>query len=88
MSHNNCPQGSEPFSFEYQQKTKHGIFMHTLLIEGFACMKEDKPEADIDRVYLNNEDVKPLLEVNGGMTLIDIEATKYVTELLEQKQAA
>ena len=66
-----CPNGSHPFEFEFKQYSHKGEFIHTLLISGFGCKKQGYYDADIDLVLMDNVSIKPLLEINGGMILLD-----------------
>lgn len=77
--------GSRHFMFELPQHSPTGIYLHTLTVEGWGCKKDGYIDADIDKVYLHNEDVKPLLEINGGMILIDQAATEYVRSMYRTK---
>lgn len=77
-----CNHGAEPFSFE-MPLTKNGQFFGNLLIEGFGCKENGKCSADIDNVFFENVEVKPLLEVFGGMNEIDAAAKNHVQSMFQ-----
>lgn len=78
----NCKPGAESFTFEMPLNS-NGLFIGNLLIEGFGCKENGKCNADIDHVFYENLDIKPVLEVLGGMTEIDAAATNHVKSMFE-----
>lgn len=80
-----CNQGAVPFTFE-MPLNKNGLFFGNLLIEGFGCKENGKYNADIDHVFFENTEIKPVLEVLGGMAEIDAAATNHVESMLEEKE--
>lgn len=73
------------FQFEMLQYSHVGLYLHTLTVEGFGSRKAGYWDADIDRVTLNGVDVKPLLEINCGMSIIDKAATEHVRNMFRPK---
>lgn len=80
-----CNQGAEPFTFE-MPLNKNGLFVGNLLVEGFGCKANGKYEADVDNVFYNNVEIKPVLEVLGGMNQIDAAAANHVESMFEEKE--
>jgi hypothetical protein len=77
-----CNHGAEPFTFE-MPLTSNGLFIGNLLVEGFGCKQNGKCNADIDNVFYNNVEIKPVLEVLGGMAAIDAAAENHVQSMFE-----
>lgn len=82
-----CNHGATPFSFE-MPLTKNGLFFGNLLVEGFGCKENGKFNADVDNVLYNNVEIKPVLEVFGGMNEVDAAAENHVTEMLSELEPA
>lgn len=82
-----CPQRTKPFSFELPVSDGAIGYGH-VTIEGFACMHNGKPVADIDRVEYEGVDIKPVLEIMQGMQAIDEATEQYVKTLFEYSIAA
>ncbi|HEY8690558.1 MAG TPA: hypothetical protein VIM07_15080 [Chitinophagaceae bacterium] len=81
-----CNHGSIYFRFELPL-TSEGVFFDNLTIDGYGCQNEEgKPEADIDSVEFQGVEVKPLLEIVGGMREIDAAAADHVRGLFEVSQ--
>jgi len=78
-----CKQGAEPFTFE-MPLTKNNLFIGNLLVEGFGCKENGRFNADIDQVFYNNIEIKPVLEVLGGMSQIDAAAENHVESMLQE----
>lgn len=81
-----CNPGAEPFTFEMPLNI-NGLLIGNLLVEGFACQDGGKAVADIDNVFYNNEDIKPVLEVLGGMGPVDAAAENHVQSMFEPELA-
>lgn len=80
-----CNPGAEPFTFE-MPLNKNGLFIGNLLVEGFGCKQHGKSNADIDNIFYNNVDIKPMLEVLGGMEQIDAAAENHVKSMFEEPE--
>lgn len=81
-----CKQGSTYFRFELPL-TSEGVFFDNLTVDGYGCQDESgKPQADIDSVEFQGVEVKPLLEILGGMKDIDAAAADHVNGLFEESQ--
>lgn len=83
---NKCNQGAEPFTFE-MPLIRNGLRVGDLLVEGFGCKQHGKCVADIDNVFFNNIEIKPILEVLGGMEQIDAAAENHVESMFEPELA-
>jgi hypothetical protein len=79
-------QGSNYFRFDYPL-TSQGIFFDNLTIEGYWCMENEKPSVDIDSVQYRDTEVKPLLEIFGGMQEVDMAAEAHVRGIIENTTA-
>ena len=82
-----CNPGALPFSFE-MPLTKNGLFFCNLLVEGFGCKEDGKFNADVDNVLYDNVEIKPILEVFGGMKEIDAAAENHVQSMFEEPAMA
>ena len=80
-----CNQGALPFTFE-MPLTRNGLHVGDLLVEGFGCKENGKFNADIDNVFFNNIEIKPILEVLGGMDQIDAAAENHVESMFEEEK--
>lgn len=81
-----CNQGAESFTFEMPLNS-NGLFVGNLLVEGFGCKQNGRCVADIDNVFYNNIEIKPILEVLGGMVQIDAAAENHVQSMFEPQLA-
>jgi len=66
--------------------TSEGVFFDNITIDGYGCNDEGKPQADIDSIEFRGVEVKPLLEILGGMKEIDAAAEDHVKGLFEISQ--
>ena len=83
-----CKPGSTYFRFELPL-TSEGVFFDNLTVDGYGCQDDEgKPQADIDSVEFQGVEVKPLLEILGGMKDIDVAAEEHVKGLFEVSQLA
>lgn len=81
-----CTHGSVYFRFELPL-TSEGVFFDNLTIDGYGCRNlNGMAEADIDSVEFQGVEVKPLLEILGGMHEIDAAAEDHVRGLFEISQ--
>lgn len=80
-----CNHGAEPFTFE-MPLNKNGLFIGNLLVEGFGCKENGKCNADVDNVFYNNIEIKPVLEVLGGMAMIDAAASNHVESMFQEEK--
>lgn len=73
--------------FRFDMPVNDGrLFCGNLSVEGFGCLEHGKPNADIDSVEYEGVDIKPVLELLGGMEKIDAAATSHVAGLFEDTQ--
>lgn len=82
MSHKNCGPEAKPFSFELPV-TDGKIGFGNVTVEGFACKEHGRVSADIDRVWFESSDIKPVLEMYAGMGTIDHAALAHVKQMFE-----
>lgn len=73
------------FRFEMPVNS-NGTFMGNLTIEGYGSLEGRKIIADIDSVCYENAEIKPVLELLGGMQQIDAAAENYVSDLFQETQ--
>jgi hypothetical protein len=78
-----CKGQAEHFSFQMEVNPS-GMNCGFLNIEGFGCIENGKANADIDSVEYEGTEIKPVLELLGGMYGIDTAAEQYVKEQLTQ----
>ncbi len=73
--------------FRFDMPVNHEGENHgNLTIEGYGCMEGQKSMADIDSIEYEGTEIKPVLELMGGMFKIDAKAAEYVKELFEDAQ--
>jgi len=77
--------GSIYFRFDFPL-TSQGVFFDNLTIDGYGCIEHGQPQADIDSIEYRGVEVKPLLEIMGGMQQVDAAATDHVRGLFETTQ--
>ncbi len=77
-----CRHGSIYFRFD-MPLTSEGVFFDNLTIDGYGCVVNGRPQADIDSVEYRGVEVKPLLEILGGMHQVDSAAFDHVKRLFE-----
>lgn len=86
MSRNRkCKHGAIYFRFDYPLSSQ-GVFFDNLTIDGYGCMEGGIAREDVDSVEYRGTEVKPLLEIFGGMHEIDGAAAAHVKELFEITQ--
>lgn len=80
-----CNHGAESFTFEMPLNS-NGLFIGNLLVEGFGCKENGKFNADIDNVFFDNVDIKPVLEKLGGMDQVDAAAANHVQSMFTEEK--
>ena len=80
-----CKHGSIYFRFDLPL-TSEGVFFDNLTIDGYGCIENGKPCADIDSVEYRGVEVKPLLEIFGTMHEVDSSAADHVKGMFEISQ--
>jgi len=65
---------------------QEGINCGYLTVEGYGCFEDGKYNADIDSVEYEGTEIKPVLELLGGMKKIDDKAEEHVKELFAESQ--
>lgn len=87
MSNKKCTHDTIQFMFD-MPVNQTGIFCGNLTIEGFGCQQGHRYNADIDSVEYEGTEIKPVLELLGGMAKIDAAAEAHVKELFTEFQPA
>lgn len=82
-----CTHNTRHFRFD-MPVNPDGVFCGNITVEGYGCMTGNKPNADIDSVEYEGAEIKPVLELMGGMDKIDAAAEEYVRSMFEIKKAA
>lgn len=82
-----CTHNTRHFTFE-MPVNQTGRFCGTLTVEGFGCQQGHKFNADIDSVEYEGLEIKPVLELLGGMDQIDAAAENHVKEMFTELEPA
>lgn len=80
-----CNHGTRHFCFD-MPVNKDGLFCGNLTVSGFGCLVNGKPNADIDSVEYEGTEIKPVLELMGGMLTIDAAAEHHVAGLFDESE--
>lgn len=80
-----CKHNTIHFRFD-MPVNPDGVFCGNLTVEGYGCMEGHKYSADIDSVEYEGAEIKPVLELHGGMKLIDAAAEHHVEGLFQLNQ--
>ena len=82
----NCKNRTRHFVFDMPVNNE-GVFCGNMTIEGFGCKRNGHVDADIDSIEYEGTEIKPVLEMMGGMELIDATARNHVSQLFEYQLA-
>lgn len=82
-----CTHNTRHFRFD-MPVNPDGIFCGNVTVEGYGCIQGNKYNADIDSVEYEGTEIKPVLELLGGMEMIDAAAENHVHSMFQNEMVA